>query len=224
MSPSLFPWATLAPRLPEQSHCRQPFPVGWGLGFTVPGRVGCAPAPAAPAVPGLRQPWDELFQRQRKQRPARAAAPGTSAGPGGGSSSLTQNLLHPALSSPSDAHLLPRGCWGGVGPCLGQLGGLNLLQTLLRPWWSPQQRLLWLPVSASTGSRGCDHEQSRSSGSRAGGPRGQPWGLLCGIRPPGPAEVGRSKAKHREPREGVFSPPGAGKTFLPQDTATHLVL
>lgn len=73
MSPRLFPWATVAAQLPEQSHGwqlhlphrPQPIPMHWGLGFTVPRRVGCAPSPAAP---GLRQPWDELFQRQQKQR------------------------------------------------------------------------------------------------------------------------------------------------------------
>lgn len=194
--------------------------------------------PGGWAVPRPPQPPPARTARRARVTPApgRAVpaaaktAAGPSRGPGDVSGARGRLLLadaeppSPTSSSPCDAHLLPRGCWGGLGACVSQLGGLNLLRTLLCPWWSPEQHLLTLPVSVSTeGSRGWGHEQSRSSGSWAGGPGGQPWGLLCRMRPPGPAEVGRSKAKHREPREGVFTPPSAGKTSLPQDTPTHLV-
>lgn len=131
-------------------HPPRPFPAAWGPGYTVPGRVGCAPCPAAPLPPPSTAGSARVTPAPGRAVPAApGTAPGTSAGPGGGSSRLTQNLLQPALSSPSPVHLLPRGCRAGAGACVGQLGGLNLLAPLLCPWWSLEH--LWLRAPRAPG-------------------------------------------------------------------------
>lgn len=85
-------------------------PAGW---------VGCAPAAPAcvhsPLCPGRAVP--------AAAQTAPGPSPGDVSGARGRLLLADANLLHPPLSSPSDAHLLPRGCWGGLGACVGQLRG-----------------------------------------------------------------------------------------------------
>lgn len=106
MSPRLFPWATLAPQLPEQSRatagsCTFPtFPSPSLLaGVWVSQRRGgwAVPRPLQPP-PACTAGCARLTPAPGRAVPA---APGTSAGPGGGSSSLTQNLLHPPRPLPA---------------------------------------------------------------------------------------------------------------------------
>lgn len=124
-APRAEPRLAAAPSPPSPAH-----PYALGFGFHSAQAGGLCPVPCSPCVAqaalhlDYASPGTSCSSGSKNSGEAELWPPGTSAGPGGGSS-LTQNLLHPPCPLPLMLTCSHVAAGVGLEPGVGQLGGVE---------------------------------------------------------------------------------------------------